>query len=150
MLAKEIYALQSVFPTWLQVLHLPLTKHLPLSPTHCCLDTRPLKVIKKSLPSCAQRLGLEKQVFENRVRKITLSVKTLLLTHRQLTCPSPTHAPRPCFPVCVCVCLRVRTCAYVCAGSSFPRPSALRVSAGWDLHAGRRRLHGCGVPQVWL
>lgn len=136
MLAKEIYVSAVGFsPFGFRCSIFLLTLRLPLSRIHCCLDTSPLKVIKKSLPSWAQRLCLWKQVFENRVRKITLSVKTLLLTYKD---NSPALPPR----MALCLASQcVRTCVYVCVEgcggvSRFPRPSALGVPAGWDIACG--------------
>lgn len=65
------------FPLWFQVFHLLSAMSLPLRLIHCCLDTRPLKVIKKSLSSCVQSLCLRKQFSGNGTRKITLLVQTL-------------------------------------------------------------------------
>lgn len=64
-------------PLWFQVFHLLSAMSLPLRLIHCCLDTRPLKVIKKSLSSCVQSLCLRKQFSGSSTRKITLLVQTL-------------------------------------------------------------------------
>lgn len=74
---KESDAFAVCFPLWFQVFHLLSAMSLPLRLIHCCLDTRPLKVIKKSLSSCVQSLCLRKKFSGNSTRKITLLVQTL-------------------------------------------------------------------------
>lgn len=138
MLAEEIYVSAVCFsPFGFRCSIFPLTVHLPLRRLHCCLDSSPLKVIKKSLPSCAQRLCFWKQGFENRVRKITLSVKTLLLTCKD---SSPALPPR--WPLCT---------ASQCGTLVFLDPSYWGAyQMGHSLCVGRASLHSYGVPQACI
>lgn len=143
MLAKEIYVSAVGFsPFGFRCSIFLLTLRLPLSRIHCCLDTSPLKVIKKSLPSWAQRLCLWKQVFENRVRKITLSVKTLLLTYKDNS-PALPHACLSALLLSVCV--HVCMCVWRGVGVFlvFLDPQLLGCLPDGTLHVARR-FHGCG------
>lgn len=129
MLAKEICgSAVCFFPFGFRCSIFLLTVHLPLSWVRCGLDSSPLKVIKKPLPSCVQRPCLLKQAFENRVRKITLSVKTL-----SLRCGdnSPALLPR----------------GGLLPAFLDPQLSWGACQMGHSLWA-RGGLHSCGVPQV--
>lgn len=91
MLPKKIHVFAVCFsPFGFRCSIFSLTTSLPLRLIHCCLDTRPLKVIKKSLPSCVQSLCLWKQFSGNSTRKITLLAQTLLFIHEgDAIWPSP-------------------------------------------------------------
>ena len=80
MLPKKIHVFVAYFsPSAFRCSIFPFTMSRPRRLIHCCLDTRPLEVIKKSLPSYVQSLCLWKQFSGNSIRKITLSVERLFI-----------------------------------------------------------------------